>query len=124
MHKCDLCDKQAVLHDLVLEGNQWKPVHLCEEHARAQGYPGSGDLINKHEQTITEKPRPGKRRRLASCESCGLTLAVFRRKGLLGCPDCYRAFEAHLEPLIGRAQSGATYHSGHVPQQKEARGMT
>lgn len=119
MHKCDLCDKAAVLHDLVLEGSQWKPVHLCEEHARAQGYPGSGDVSGSPAPAPAEKPRSAKRRRVASCETCGLTLAAFRRKGLLGCHDCYRAFEAHLEPLIGRAQAGATYHTGHVPPQKE-----
>ena len=119
MHKCDLCDKSAVLHDLVLEGSQWKPVHLCEDHARAQGYPGSGETSTT-ENPVVEKPRTGKRKRLAACETCGLTLALFRRKGLLGCSDCYRAFEPHLEPLIGRAQGGATYHCGHIPQQKEA----
>ena len=124
MHKCDLCDKPAVLNELVREkDDQWKQIHLCEDHARAYGYPGSGEI--KQDPQVKSaasgsRDQPGRRKRLASCESCGLTLASFRRHGLLGCADCYHAFEAHLEPLIGRAQAGATHHCGHVPDQKDA----
>ena len=51
----------------------------------------------------------------SACENCGMTHAEFRRHGILGCPGCYQAFEKQLEPLISRAQGGATHHSGHVP---------
>lgn len=123
MKKCDLCDKTAVLRDQVLVDGQWKPVHLCEEHARAQGYQGVGGALTPTGQPVEKSVRKqpaGKRRRVASCETCGLTLAAFRRQGLLGCPDCYRCFEPNLEPIIARAQGGATTHCGHVPSQEGA----
>jgi protein arginine kinase activator len=123
MHKCDLCDKPAVLNELIREDDdQWRQIHLCEDHARAYGYPGSGEIKSEQPPKAEGQiPRsPSRKKRLASCGACGLTLASFRRKGLLGCSECYHAFEKHLEPLIGRAQSGATHHCGHVPNQKDA----
>ncbi|MCH2146117.1 MAG: UvrB/UvrC motif-containing protein [Phycisphaerales bacterium] len=124
MHKCDLCDKPAVLNELIREkDDQWRQIHLCEDHARAYGYPGSGEIKSEDLAEASGKVKKrttGRRKRLASCDACGLTLASFRRHGLLGCSECYHAFEAHLEPLIGRAQAGATHHCGHVPDQKDA----
>jgi len=122
MKKCDLCNKTAVLRDQVLVDGQWKPIHLCEEHARAQGYHGPG-CTKVPSQPVKKKNTEGgktteKRRRLTACDTCGQTLAAFRRQGLLGCPDCYRAFEPNLEPIIARAQGGATTHCGHVPSQE------
>ena len=119
--KCDLCDKPAVVHELVIRNGQKREIHLCTEHASAQGYGGPAGVVPDEIIKKLEKNRPqSKRNRLASCETCGLTLAAFRRHGLLGCQDCYFAFERHLEPLIGRAQGGATHHCGHVPQRAEA----
>lgn len=113
--KCDLCDKDAVVHELIVSNGQKREIHLCAEHASAQGYAGPATSIPKEIADKLEENRPQKRSRLANCETCGLTLAAFRRHGVLGCPECYHAFERHLEPLIGRAQAGATHHCGHAP---------
>lgn len=117
--KCDLCDERAVLRDVSLEKGQERTIYLCLEHAIAQGYENIPEQIPVQ---ITKKlqKHPASRRKFASCTTCGLTLAAFRRHGLLGCPDCYHAFERNLEPLIGRAQAGATHHCGHSPVQAPA----
>lgn len=49
------------------------------------------------------------------CPACGLGFATFRNNGLLGCPDCYAAFEGQLAPLLARAHEGGTHHSGKAP---------
>ena len=44
------------------------------------------------------------------CSSCGHTFAEFQKVGLLGCPDCYRAFEHELGRVFKRLH-GATHHA-------------
>lgn len=44
------------------------------------------------------------------CSSCGHTFAEFQKVGLLGCPDCYRAFEHELGRVFKRLH-GATHHT-------------
>lgn len=51
-----------------------------------------------------------------ACETCGMTFSTFREKSLLGCPDCYDAFEGPLSPMLERAHDGATHHVGKVPE--------
>ena len=40
------------------------------------------------------------------CSSCGTTLKDFRRKGILGCSQCYEAFSAYISPIFGKIQMG------------------
>jgi len=49
-----------------------------------------------------------------SCPACGMTLAEFRAKGRLGCPNDYEVFRAHLNPLLKRMHN-ASEHVGRVP---------
>lgn len=49
-----------------------------------------------------------------SCPSCGMTLAEFRAKGRLGCPNDYEVFRAHLNPLLKRMHN-ASEHVGRLP---------
>jgi protein arginine kinase activator len=44
-----------------------------------------------------------------------MSFAEFRQKGVVGCPDCYDAFDRQLAPMIERAQNGATSHCGKCP---------
>lgn len=49
-----------------------------------------------------------------ACPSCGTTLGSFRRKGLLGCAECYRVFRSELIPSVRYIQ-GKIYHEGKSP---------
>ena len=49
------------------------------------------------------------------CDRCGMSFLEFRHGGLLGCPHDYEAFTAALNPLLERAQEGASHHVGKVP---------
>jgi len=119
--RCDHCDKPAVVHELVIKNGTTLEVHLCEEHASAQGY-----VLPSHQpvhQLLTQfavgapaKSAAAKQKVVKACTTCGRTLAQIRETGLLGCADCYRTFEDGLQSLIERAQAGANFHIGRTPR--------
>lgn len=52
------------------------------------------------------------------CGRCGSTLRDFRERGKAGCPDCYAAFAAELEPTI-RSMHGSAAHTGRAPAKRK-----
>ncbi|MCC7192870.1 MAG: UvrB/UvrC motif-containing protein [Phycisphaeraceae bacterium] len=117
--KCDLCAKDAVHHEVSIIKGQKVEKHLCEDHAAEQGVVKSftshtpinellTNFVKKHSGMTTQTE--------IVCDNCGMTFAKFREHGLLGCPQCYTAFDAVLSPLIERAHEGATHHIGKVPR--------
>lgn len=120
--KCDNCDNEATVHELTVKSGIKVEKHLCDQCAREQGiavqsHPPIADLITKHlmQQSMAGPTRPPPRK-LNACSSCGLSYAEFRQGGLLGCPECYKAFEEQLGPLLERAHEGATHHVGKAPR--------
>lgn len=49
-----------------------------------------------------------------ACPSCGRTLGEFKKTGLLGCADCYKAFRDDLVPIVKFTQ-GRLHHTGKDP---------
>ena len=126
--KCEQCDSEATVHELRVVGGKRIERHLCEKCAREKGIaiqPGMSvpELIEKMlEQSVEgtksaqgQKPRP-EPAKAAACPECGTTYTEFRQSGLLGCPECYKAFEPQLGPLLERAHEGATHHVGKLPK--------
>ena len=116
--KCDLCDKPAVVHEVTVKNGVKNELHLCEEHASAAGIamPGQqpiSDLLTK--LVVGHEGRASRPNRKA-CRTCGMKFSQFRHTGLLGCPECYDAFEEVLGPMIERAQNGALSHAGKCPR--------
>jgi protein arginine kinase activator len=116
--KCDLCDKPAVVHEVTVRSGMKKEVHLCEVHARDAGIslpatPPINQLLTQF--VISQAGKPSKQVN-KTCTLCGLTFAEFRHTGKVGCPECYKAFEEQLLPLIEKAQNGGTSHSGKSPR--------
>lgn len=117
--KCDQCDQEATVHELRVTGGKRLERHLCESCARREGVaaqpPASvPELIEKFLHQAA-KP-PVQTAAGPACPRCGLAFAEFRETGLLGCPDCYRAFEAQLGPLLERSHEGGTHHVGKTPK--------
>ena len=117
--KCDRCEEEAVVHEIVIENGEKIEHHLCSNCANDAGLvPEAGTSLTAPlsklvlSSSIIAKPTPGTP---ASCPGCGATWAEFRKSGLLGCPDCYEAFEEKLTPLIERAHDGAGHHVGKSP---------
>jgi protein arginine kinase activator len=120
--KCDHCEKAAVVHDTTVQNGVKSEVHLCADHAAAAGYdmaaPAALPLF--FTQLVGPKAEPAAAVSRKACRRCGLTFRAFRQNGLLGCPDCYEAFEEQLAPMIERAQGGALQHTGKFPQRGSA----
>ncbi len=131
--KCDVCDNEATVHNLVIKGGKPAEQHLCERCATKTGLNNSipvaplmMDLVKQIAagQAITpsaptEKPpavRGAGTPAVAQCPGCGLPFASFRQHGLLGCAICYTAFADQLGPLLDRAHDGATHHTGKMPR--------
>lgn len=128
MH-CDHCDKPAVVHELVIKNGTTIEVHLCEAHAAEHGYqlPSPqpvAELLTQfavvgpvHASGTPAGAKGAKTpKTVKSCPSCGLAFATIRQNGLLGCAECYKAFETELNGLIEQAQAGANFHCGRAPR--------
>lgn len=116
MKHCDLCQKPAVVHEVVIRNGVTSEVHLCAEHAVAKGFQvPSAPLAQTITQLVEQTGLARKGRRTGACPGCGLTIVEFRQTGVLGCPSCYDAFQPDLGTLIERAQAGATHHVGRSP---------
>ncbi len=116
--KCDLCNKQAVVHEVTIKQGTSKEVHLCAEHAAEVGFQlptetPMAKILGAVAATVEAGPS---RERTARCAACGLTFAGFRKAGALGCPACYDAFMPMLGEVIERSQAGATAHTGVRPR--------
>ncbi len=48
------------------------------------------------------------------CNQCGTSLSQFYATGMLGCPNCYKAFESEITKTLYKIQ-GKTYHVGKTP---------
>ncbi len=48
------------------------------------------------------------------CPRCKTSLSSFYQTGMLGCPDCYNAFEREIELALKKIQ-GRTFHAGKKP---------
>ncbi len=128
--KCDHCDREATVHEMVIRNGKQVEKHLCESCARESGIkvptpPSLNDVIKQFVVAQAAAPTPTPPMPIgqtpvvpakpAGCPGCGLTFAEFRQSGLLGCADCYKAFEASLGPLLERAHEGGTHHAGKTP---------
>lgn len=116
--KCDCCDRPAVVHETRVRNGETHEIHLCEMHAKEAGLtvPGQAPIDEVLTQFVVSKGSRKPRASHNTCPTCGMSFAKFRRIGVVGCPDCYDAFEKHLGPMIERAQNGGTSHCGKCPR--------
>ena len=53
------------------------------------------------------------------CAKCKTSLSEFYNTGMLGCPNCYNAFEREIIVALQKVQ-GRTFHVGKIPKISEA----
>lgn len=119
--KCDHCDKEATVHEVTVRNGVKIEKHLCESCAAKEGIasPAGTPPIEELMSKILLAPGAAggaAQQRGAACPSCKMTFTEFRQGGLLGCPECYKAFEGPLTPLVERAHEGGTQHVGKSPK--------
>lgn len=121
---CERCKNcEATVHlTQVVDGNVQK-MHMCEECANKSGMEIEGpmsisDLLlglgAQGAENAVSTPASSK-----SCASCGMTLSQFRKRGRLGCDECYECFMDELLALI-KSMHHSTAHKGKVPGRDRA----
>lgn len=117
--KCEApgCENEATVHEVVIKSGKKVERHLCEQHAQTEGvvnppHAPLNELLTKFVMAQAGEQAP---EAPAACPTCGMTWSNFREKGVLGCPDCYEAFEEQLTPLLARAHEGGAHHTGKTP---------
>jgi protein arginine kinase activator len=115
---CEQChEREAVIHLTQIVNEQVTTLHLCERCAAEKGVESPGALpktplgtflaaMGQESPNQVASPRAGD-----TCARCGGSLQDFRESGRLGCPECYRTFEAPLRDLLRRLH-GSTHHVG------------
>ncbi len=125
---CEQCQERPARYCVtrVINGETVAEVHLCERCAAEHGEVPAGpapaveaafsiqqflaSLLGAGAVTGSTQAEQAE----ARCARCGHTYREFTRTGLLGCSECYTAFSAQLQPLIGRIQ-GSVHHEGKWP---------
>ena len=109
---CEKCGvKDATIHMVqVINGNKTQQ-HLCSDCAniQEQSWFDTGINVNKMFSGFFE---PTYNHPIVKCDSCGVTFDEFLKTGLLGCSQCYSAFEQMLTQPLKRLQGGAISHRG------------
>lgn len=114
MTTCDHCEQQAIYHDVRIINGVHSTVHLCHEHAIEAGInlgPIDLSVVLEIPHHISELVS-GK-----SCPDCGMTIAMYKKVSLLGCPTCYETFNNQLAHIIAKVQASHTQHIGRAPAQ-------
>ncbi|OFI06926.1 UvrB/uvrC motif protein [Clostridium acetireducens DSM 10703] len=98
-----LCDKCAK----GIQGMDFMPVIDFPSHFTFQNFlSGIMEYLND--------PYEEKKSYKLFCKNCGTPYNEFRKKGLLGCSQCYDNFKSVLLPVIKRVQ-GNVEHTGKIP---------
>lgn len=122
---CEQCGKnEATISQTDVVNNTKRTRHLCEACHAALGYgaPLAGDQVQaslpkaeKPHITFQLASSAGESVSDATCPTCGMTLAEFRKRGVVGCAEDYDHFREHLKGLLMRLH-GARRHSGRMPR--------
>jgi protein arginine kinase activator len=116
--KCDLCDKEAVVHLTQVIHGEMKEIHLCEEHAKAQGMDLDSPIsITDILMGLSGPQKPAAAELSLACPRCGMAREEFRKTGRLGCPECYKTFMAELTVAIKAMHHGGQ-HLGKIPSRE------
>lgn len=120
--KCDKCSRRATHHSVEIIKGRKIEKHLCEVHAAEEGlsikaiHTPINELLTNFVKIHSGSGSSQSAVRELACDTCGLTFSEFREHTLLGCPNCYNAFDAQLGPLLERAHDGGANHVGKIPR--------
>ena len=111
--QCDRCGKnESVVHLTQIENNQMTTSHLCQGCAAATGVDTEtspevaplADFLAQMGKVMGDTTAA-----TAACPSCGLTAAEFKRRGRLGCANCYAHFGNQLRSLLRKLHGGGRH---------------
>ncbi|MBM7853792.1 protein arginine kinase activator [Desulfohalotomaculum tongense] len=125
--KCERCNQRpATVHLTQVINNQKTEMNVCEYCARelqqeAWGFAPQFDLHHLLGGLMGYDYSPSIKTGMSqTCPKCGISQSRFVKVGLLGCTECYEAFEGQIIPLVRRIH-GTGQHTGKVPKRTGGR---
>jgi protein arginine kinase activator len=119
--QCEICKiRTATVHLTEIVDGHRSESHLCQNCAQKEGITMKNQLslnellsslIAAHQQADEQNEIENQ----ISCPVCGMTMELFRKQALLGCPKDYEVFEKILQPIIEKAHDGKLIHKGKIP---------
>jgi protein arginine kinase activator len=118
---CDICHKNiATVHLTEIINDKVIEVHICQKCTKLKTEELKNQLsLSDFLSGLVEKEEVRRKPSLV-CPLCKLTFNEFRKKGRLGCSNCYKMFKEQLLPLF-RKIHGSTQHVGKFPKSVEDR---
>jgi protein arginine kinase activator len=124
--KCEICGlRDAMIHIRQIQKSSVHELHICEECAQEKGLIKEEEselsISNLLSGLIEGKEAAGSEEAAESCPKCGTKAAEFRKRGKLGCPSCFDAFQRDVRSILSQ-MAGRTRHVGKLPRSEEPRG--
>lgn len=117
MKPCDICGKsEAVMkvRQLAKDGTA-SELEVCHACAQARGLVETREVRSDAGAVLADlREGVDASDEAARCPGCGASYADFKRKGQLGCAECYAAFRERLLTVVRRLH-GAVQHIGKTP---------
>ena len=114
---CESREKnEATIHYAEVIDGALKKMNICEECAKKKGIGFTSsfsfvDLLGGLSDVSAVEEKEDQ----ITCSQCELSYGEFKKKGRLGCAQCYETFKKGLEPLL-EAIHKSSYHVGKVPK--------
>ncbi|MBN1787835.1 MAG: UvrB/UvrC motif-containing protein [Sedimentisphaerales bacterium] len=119
--QCEICKiKTATVHLTEIVDGKRKESHLCQACAQQEGIAIKSQLslnellsslIAAHQQADGQEAQMTEQ----VCPVCGMTMEIFRKNALLGCPKDYDIFAENLQQILEKAHDGNMIHKGKIP---------
>ncbi len=108
-----------MIHIRQIQKSSVHELHICEECAQEKGLIKEEEselsISNLLSGLIEGKEALGAEETAESCPRCGTKAAEFRKRGKLGCPYCFEAFQKDVRSILSQ-MAGRTRHVGKLPQ--------
>ncbi|MCK4948444.1 MAG: UvrB/UvrC motif-containing protein [Candidatus Aureabacteria bacterium] len=112
---CDLCHKnKATVHYTEIVDGKIIKLNMCEGCFKEKEIMNVPFNVSELLAGLT-KAGHGISEQSVVCPFCGMKLTDFRKRGKLGCSECYTAFRKQLLPLLKTIHK-SSYHRGHVSE--------
>jgi protein arginine kinase activator len=120
--KCEICGlRDAVIHIRQIQKSHSQELHICEECAQEKGFLREEEaelsISNLLSGLIEGKEATGEPETPEACPRCGTKAAEFRKRGKLGCPECFTTFQRDVRNMLSQ-MAGRTHHTGKVPRRE------
>jgi protein arginine kinase activator len=119
--ECNFCQSQqaTIFLSQIFKGQVIK-LDLCEPCARKLEVTDvQGVAVNELIQKIRRLQEEVSQDAEIKCPGCGISLAEMRKRGQLGCAQCYEAFASEVAEIIDDNQKG-NHHHGKSPRKRMA----